>query len=104
MQRRSAKVFKNGIYVGLLVEKENLWYTFDYDESYYGDPISLTMPINKKHFIFEKFPPFFEGLLPEGAQLEKVLRNLKIDKKDYFGLLMEVGGDLVGDVTVKENL
>ena len=37
------------------------------------------------------FPPPFEGLLPEGAQLEALLRNHKIDRDDAFGKLVVVG-------------
>ena len=34
--------------------------------------------------------------------LEGLLKQIKIDKNDYFGQLLAVGGDLVGAVTVKE--
>jgi serine/threonine-protein kinase HipA len=30
------------------------------------------------------FPPFLEGLLPEGYNLEALLRALKIDRNDHF--------------------
>ena len=49
---------------------------------------------------FDGFPPFFDGLLPEGAQLEALLRQQKLDRDDGFGQLLTVGGDLVGAVTV----
>ena len=44
---------------------------------------------------------FFEGLLPEGIMLEGLLRYAKIDKNDYFSQLIQVGHDLVGNVTVE---
>jgi serine/threonine-protein kinase HipA len=50
---------------------------------------------------FKTFPPFFDGLLPEGAQLEGLLRLKKLDRSDYFGQLISVGQDLVGAVTVE---
>jgi serine/threonine-protein kinase HipA len=60
------------------------------------------MPRNTKVFRFENFPPFFDGLLPEGIQLEGLLKINKIDRKDYLSQLIAVGGDMVGVVTVKE--
>ena len=51
---------------------------------------------------FDKFPPFFDGLLPEGIQLEGLLKIRKIDKNDLLSQLIAVGEDLVGAVTVKE--
>ena len=75
-------------------------YVFAYLEGYKGPPVSLTMPVTTREHGFEKFPPFFEGLLPEGPQLESLLRREKIDRDDYFAQLVAIGGDLVGDVTV----
>jgi serine/threonine-protein kinase HipA len=77
-------------------------YEVTYLEGYSGPAISLTMPVRKEVYEFEKFPPFFDGLLPEGLQLEGLLRQAKIDKRDYFGQLLAVGADLVGAVTIDE--
>lgn len=80
-------------------------YTFQYLQDYKGTPISLIMPVRKEPYVFEKFPPFFDGLLPEGIQLEGLLRIHKLDKTDYMGQLAAVGHDLVGAVTaLKDNL
>ncbi|MEX0600680.1 MAG: HipA N-terminal domain-containing protein [Rhodothermales bacterium] len=75
-------------------------YTFTYDASYDGSPVSLTMPVSDEPYRFDRFPPFFDGLLPEGAQLEALLRQAKLDRSDLFGQLVTVGQDLVGNVTV----
>jgi len=40
--------------------------------------------------------------LPEGIQLEGLLKIRKIDRADYFSQLMAVGNDMVGAVTVEE--
>jgi serine/threonine-protein kinase HipA len=61
------------------------------------------MPIEQKDHDFDSFPPFFEGLLPEGEMLDGLLRQLKIDRKDYFTQLIAVGADTVGAVTVVED-
>jgi serine/threonine-protein kinase HipA len=100
---RKAKVYMHGLSAGVLEEIDfNKHYRFVYDEGYEGEPVSLTMPVEKKLFEFNMFPPFFDGLLPEGIMLEGLLRQKKIDKNDYFSQLAAVGSDLVGAVTVEE--
>lgn len=98
---RTANVYINNELAGHLTEEDDGTYLFEYLPNYNGHPVSLTMPLRKQKFLFENFPPFFEGLLPEGVQLEGLLRQNKIDRKDYFGQLLAVGEDLVGAVSVK---
>ena len=59
------------------------------------------MPTNQSVYLYDRFPPFFEGLLPEGMMLEGLLRQTKIDRSDYLDQLIAVGEDLVGNVTVE---
>ena len=100
---RTAKVFVCGTEAGFLseviFEKE---YGFEYNAGYTGYPVSLTMPLNRKIYVFSTFPPFFDGLLPEGNQLEGLLKQGKVDRNDLFSQLLMVGNDMVGAVTVKE--
>ena len=98
---RKATVFVHGKRAGVLTEVSESNYHFDYDEGYDGAPVSLTMPIGQSTYGFNSFPPFFEGLLPEGIMLEGLLRICKIDRKDYFSQLLATGEDLVGAVTVE---
>jgi serine/threonine-protein kinase HipA len=98
---RKAIVLVHGIRAGVLTEVSASEYYFEYDENYEGDVVSLTMPLNHKKYGYKLFPPFFEGLLPEGIMLEGLLRIAKIDQKDYFSQLVATGNDLVGAVTVK---
>ena len=91
----------HGNRAGVLTEVSPAEYYFEYDEKYDGESVSLTMPLNQKKYGYKSFPPFFEGLLPEGVMLEGLLRIAKIDKKDYFSQLITTGNDLVGAVTVK---
>ena len=60
------------------------------------------MPVGEKEFEFDRFPTFFDGLLPEGLLLEGLLRLRKIDKLECLKQLIAVGNDLVGAVTVRE--
>jgi len=100
---RKAKVFVKGVEAGTLAEiKQGKEYVFEYLDGYDGPEVSRTMPKNIKVYKFDKFPPFFDGLLPEGIQLEGLLKIKKIDKNDYFSQIIAVGEDLVGVATVKE--
>lgn len=100
---RKANVYFLGELAGVIEEVEkNKRYKFVYENDYTGNPISLTMPVIKSEYLFESFPPFFDGLLPEGIMLEGLVRRLKIDSDDLFGQLMAVGHDMVGAVTVEE--
>jgi len=96
---RRAEVRVDGRRAGVLSE-ERSGFVFAYDGDYDGPPVSLTVPRRSDPYAFDAFPPFFDGLLPEGAQLEALLRQAKLDRSDYFGQLVTVGQDLVGNVTV----
>ena len=101
---RVANVFMHGRKAGTLIEETpGRKYRLEYDGDYDGEPISLNMPISKRTFEYDRFPPFFDGLLPEGAQLEALLKRGKLDRDDYFSQLLTVGADLVGAVTVGES-
>lgn len=99
---KKAYVSVHGIRAGILEELEDKKYQFTYLNHYQGAPVSLTMPLTKQHYIFNSFPPFFEGLLPEGIMLEALLRKYKIDTNDYFSQLIIVGQDVIGAVTIEE--
>jgi serine/threonine-protein kinase HipA len=99
---RKAEIYQMGTKAGVLEELEHGRWRFTYAENYSGSPVSLTMPVSQTTCEFDKFPPALEGLLPEGPQLEALLRRSKLDRGDFFGQLMEVGQDLVGALIVKE--
>jgi serine/threonine-protein kinase HipA len=102
---RRANVFFNSIDAGILEERQQgKVYVFRYHDHYDGEPVSLTMPAEQREFTYDRFPPFFEGLLPEGIMLDGMLRQLKIDRDDLFSQLVAVGKDMVGAVTVEEIL
>lgn len=100
---RTAKVYVDGFEAGVLSELVlNKKYRFEYLPKYSKNPVSLTLPTQNQIYDFDSFPSFFDGLLPEGFQLEGLLKFGKIDRNDLFSQLMAVGDDLVGNVTVKE--
>ncbi len=100
---RSAEVSMHGVPAGILEKMDaGKKYRFTYFGKYTGPSIALTMPVDGKEFVFDRFPPFFDGLLPEGLLLEGLLKQRKIDKFDYLSQLIAVGNELVGAVTVQE--
>jgi len=53
-------------------------YRMKYLDDYSGPPVSLALPRNKNEYKFSTFPPFFDGLLPEGIMLEALLKVLNL--------------------------
>ena len=100
---KRAVIFVNGVKAAELIEYDLKSYEIKYLESYKGNPISLTLPVQAGSFTFKNFPPYFEGVLPEGSMLEALLKTKKINRDDMFSQLMAVGEDLVGHATVKED-
>ena len=98
---RKARIMVNAVEAGVFEELENGKYKFTYHPQYQGAPISLTLPIKKNIHEFNKFPAFFECLLPEGDMLKALLFKCKLDANDYFGQLLQVGHDVVGAVTIE---
>ena len=105
MITRKAKVFVKETEAGTLTElSQGKEYVFEYLEDYNGLEVSRTMMPHKRKYTYNKFPPFFEGLLPEGVQLDGLLKIKKIDKDDFFSQLIAVGDELVGVITLEEVL
>ena len=98
---RKALILVNDTPAGEFIELDK-GFEINYFPLYTGQPISLTLSHSVKKYTFKSFPPFFDGLLPEGIMLEVLLKKFKLDADDYFGQLLTVGSDLVGAVTVVE--
>ena len=98
---RELAVYNHDMEAGVLFEDQSGGYRFVYNGGYKGAPVSLTLPVRPQAYEFTSFPSFFEGLLPEGFQLESLLRARKSDADDYMAQLGEIGQDCVGSVTVR---
>lgn len=103
---RRARVFLRNVEAGILTENDNGSYTFEYDDAYLLDvskpEVSLTLPKTQKVFTSNYLFPFFFSLLSEGSNKAAQCRMLRIDEKDYFGLLLATtSNDTVGAVTLK---
>ena len=99
-----AAVFKGDVQAGWLRRMAD-HVEFAYERGYVrkgGQGVASTLPIRREPYRTPggSVPPFFAGLLPEGARLQALVRNVKTSADDELSLLLAVAGDAVGDVTV----
>lgn len=99
---KKAEILVKNIPAGILEQMSEEKFRFTYYKDYSGDSVSLTIPVRDEPYEYSQFPPYFDGLLPEGAMLEALLRQLKIDRKDSFSQLCAVGGEMIGAITARE--
>ena len=104
---RQAEIYFKGEKAGLLTQLDNGSFIYGYDDLWMSDssrpPISLTFPKNKKEYKSDYLFPFFYNMLPEGANKKVVCKYNRIDKDDYFSLLLITARyDTIGAVTVKK--
>lgn len=64
--------------------------------------MATTLPLTNRPTLSRggAVPPFFAGLLPEGRRLTALRRAVKTSADDELSLLLAVGSDAVGDVSV----
>lgn len=78
---------------------------FSYDAGYLresDEPVSCRLPLLDEPRVAAAgaVAPYFAGLLPEGARLVALRTRLKVAADDMLSLLLDVGSDCVGDVSV----
>ena len=106
---KAADVYYNGSLAGELIQHANNSYEFRYLDSWFTNDalpaISLTLPKLAQIYKSDHLFPFFFSLLSEGYNRKLQCRLLKIDEKDYFGLLLATASaDTIGPVTVVKKL
>ncbi|MDN5726239.1 MAG: HipA domain-containing protein [Propionibacteriales bacterium] len=96
-----AIVHKQGTPAALLARDET-GTTFSYLPGYDGPEVAHTLPRDNPpvRTVGGALPPFFSGLLPEGRRLTALRTMVKTSADDELSLLLAVGGDTIGDVTV----
>ena len=104
---RRAEVYRNGILAGILEENDSGGLLFTYDREYYRDDtkpgISLTIPKTRETHTSKHLFPFFYNMLSEGTNRALQSKQLKIDEKDFFGLLFATAHtDTIGAITLKQ--
>lgn len=102
---RKAKILYKDEEAGALTQHDDASFTFRYHDSWMADPtkpgISLTLPKDEQEFHSKLLFPFFYNMLPEGSNKQVVCTYNKIDRDDYFGLLMTTAkNDSIGAVRV----
>lgn len=67
-----------------------------------GRAAAVTLPLREEPYRSPggMVPAFFAGLLPEGVRLQAVIEAVNTSPDDELSLLLAVGGDTVGAVTV----
>lgn len=102
MTGRSGTVWYGKTRVGRVQETDRLDLLFAYDPSWLdgsGFPISISLPLSMGDAWVDG-GSFFGGLLPEGAARTRICRRLGIDEADDTGLLLAIGGDCAGALSV----
>lgn len=99
-----ADVYK-GQAVAARLERSGGAVCFEYTSEYLsgrGPAVATTLPLRASpvRTAAGAVPPFFAGLLPEGARLQALIAAVKTSADDELSLLLAVGDDAVGDVRV----
>jgi len=102
---RQAKVLFKDEEAGVLTQHDDGSFTFSYNNTWITDKnkpgVSLTLPKTEIEFKSKFLFPFFYNMLPEGSNKQVVCKLNRIDKTDYFGLLMATArNDSIGAVRI----
>ena len=103
---KKAKVYRNDVLAGILTQEKINSYVFRYEDTYINNPefpaISLTLPKSRQEHHSKFLFPFFFNMLSEGINKKLQCQQLKIDKNDYFSLLLATAQyNTIGAITVK---
>lgn len=99
MTGRSATVWYGDEKLGALEEGDDGRLRLRYDDEWArtGFPVSVSLPITGRAVDAHAF---FTGLLPEGASRRRISERLDIDERDDVGLLLAIGRDCAGALSV----
>jgi serine/threonine-protein kinase HipA len=102
---RQAKILYKDEEPGLLTQNDDGSFMFRYNASWIADSkkpgISLSLPKVEQEYYSKFLFPFFFNMLPEGSNKQIVCKHHRIDKNDYFGLLITTAKyDSIGAVRV----
>jgi HipA-like protein len=102
---RKAKIMFKNEEAGLLSQHDDGTFIFKYADAWFGNnskpALSLTFPKSIQVFQQDYLFAFFYNMLPEGANKNAVCKSMRIDEKDYFGLLLATAKfDTIGAITI----
>lgn len=103
---QQGKVYRNGVYIGLLSKENEDKYIFEYDVQYINSKeakaISPNLRLQKEPFVSQNLFPFFFNMLSEGTLKEIQCKTLRIDMSDDFSrLLLTTKENTIGSVTIE---
>ena len=103
---RKVNVYYGDLYAGQLVELAKGSYEFTYDDAFMADSstpsVSVNLPKSQKTYHADRIFPVFTNMLPEGANRIALCTAMKVDERDFFGMLeMICGMDVVGKFVLK---
>jgi serine/threonine-protein kinase HipA len=87
---------------GRLTRSEDGNTSFRYADDYIlsdGIPLSLSLPLSDTPFDDVQSRAFFANLLPENAQLQRIMDREGLERGDVVGLLHHLGADCAGSVS-----
>lgn len=101
MRERSGSVWYEDHRVGSLRSDSRGAIHFRYDPEWLegGFPISLQLPLAQGDAEVNAHG-FFQGLLPEGRSRQRVCRRMRIDPNDDAGLMLAIGEDCAGALSI----
>ena len=101
---RVLTVWWEGAVVGSLTADRHGAMRFTYDADWLADPaapaLSVALPKRPEPYPPRQSRPFFEGLLPEGAQRDAVAAALGVSRANDFRLLDRLGGEVAGALSL----
>jgi serine/threonine-protein kinase HipA len=102
---RQAQILYKDEKAGVLTQHDDGSFTFRYHDIWIADSekpgISLTLPKIEQEYHSKFLFPFFYNMLPEGSNKQVVCKHNRIDRNDYFGLLITTAkSDSIGAVRV----
>ena len=101
---RTLTVWWDGAVVGSLTTDRHGAMRFAYDGDWVANQsaaaLSVSLPKRLEPFSPRECRPFFEGLLPEGAQRDAVAGALGVSRANEFALLERLGGEVAGALTL----
>ena len=103
---RKAIVKYKEVKAGILEETDSGEYIFtyreDYVKNYPNQFITFQMPVSTGSYKSLRLFSFFDGLIPEGWLLNIVIKSWRINRNDRMGILLAVGKDCIGAVSVHQ--
>ncbi len=104
---RKAEIYYKKEAAGLLKQLDDGSFIFRYHDQWFESKdkpaISLTLPKVQQEYESQYLFPFFYNMLPEGSNKQNICFDLRIDPKDFFGLLLNTAKyDTIGAIQAKK--